>query len=140
MARTAIDSGLATIVVLRFADGIRVDLVTGMDRKAAEADFASRALRNGATLPLFEVISSEIPTKRLIELAGKTPAPVKSEERPAIPISGAIHAFAAYVKATTPPIDAKKIANTRDALSDFFGRYGCPVDFTGEPEPVDEST
>jgi hypothetical protein len=135
MAAARKPDAAARIVVLRFASGMKIDLVTGMTEEDAIADCAGLALRNGATLPLFEAISTEIPAKRLIEFAGKAPPPPKPDERPAIPIGGAIHAFAAYVKATTPPIDGSKGANARDALRDFFGRYGCPVDFAGEPEP-----
>jgi len=130
-------AGPATVVVLRFAEGIKIEIVTGMSAKAAIADVAGRALANGASLPLIEAVTSEIPATRLIELVdGRREPPPSPDQRPPLPIQGAIHAVGAYVRATSakePQIP--QILNARDALRDFFARYGCPIDFAGEPEP-----
>ncbi len=129
-------NALATVVVLRFSEGMKIEIVKGLSEKAAIADVAARALSNGAVLPLIEAKTSEIPTRMLVELVGTYEPPPPPAERPAIPISGLVHAVAAYVKTTQGK--APKILNARDALRDFFAHYGCPVDFAGEPEPPAE--
>lgn len=121
----------ATVVVLRFADRIMVDVVTGLDAKSAIADFAGRALANGATLPLIEALTSEIPIARLAALAGAQPSPAPIA-RPPIPVNGAVHAVSAYYRQART---GKGIANARGALTDFFGRFGCTLSFAGEPDP-----
>ena len=125
------------IVVLRFAGGIRVDIVTGLNEKAAIADFASRALSNGADLPLLEAKTVPVTVEQLSEIingAPKPPPPLR--ERPPIPLRGLMLAMQAYVRGTTGT--APKIENARDVVSDFFAHYGCKVDFTGEPAPKDD--
>jgi hypothetical protein len=136
MAGKARTEGPVTMVVLRFADGMKIEIVTGKTDKAAIAEVAGRAIAAGATLPLLDAVTGDIPRARLLELASGAPPPVAPDARPAIPIKGIVHALAAYVKQTSGK--DPKILNARDALRDFFGRYGCPVDFAGEPEPPAE--
>lgn len=127
-----------TVVVLRFADGLVVDLVAELSPDAAIGAVAERAIRAGRPLPLLDAVASLLPYERLMQLVGPPPAPAVAPPRPAIPIGGAVHAIAAYVRATT---EAAKPAvyTARGALKDFFARYDCPVDFAGEPEGKEET-
>jgi hypothetical protein len=127
-----------TVVVLRFRDGTVVDVVAGLNDQVAIATVAERALRNGWELPLVEAVTSQLPYERLLALCGEPPAPPVPKPRPVIPIAGLVPAIAGYVKAIVGRPD--RVNTARGALTDFFARYDCPVDFTGEPEPKEEVT
>ena len=121
------------VVVLRFADRIMVDIVVGKSAQDAIADFAGRVLARGAKLPLIEVLTSEITGFRLGELA-ETAAPALDGTEPAklpsIPVLGALRAIGTYMMETK----RGKVFHARGVLSAFFERFGCTLDFAGEPE------
>lgn len=128
-------TGPALVVVLRFADGLAIDLVSGMADKAAIADFAGRSLANGATLPLIEALTSPVPAAVLKRLAGAAIEPPDKPPEPPIPVRGLVHAISAYLVATATQKPAADIHPAREALSAFFAHYGVTLDFTGEREP-----
>jgi hypothetical protein len=102
------------IVVLRFAEETRVDLVDTDDEGAAIMDFVGRCLaRNAPTivssgrrvsgpsaLPLLEAVTVSVPPERIRALAGELPAPVVIEpiKRPVLSLIGLVASVRAFEK------------------------------------------
>jgi hypothetical protein len=132
------------VVVLRFADGIRVDIVADMTEQEAIADMTSRALagRPPPVLPLYEAVTSIIPADRASQLLnGAAPALalVSSELRPAIPVAGILAAVRAYGPATIATAGTDTKAACEEALTRFFDHYGIAIEFgDGTPEWLKE--
>lgn len=120
-------------------DGLVVDLAAELDGEAAIVDVLGRALRAGRRLPLLDAFSTIVTPEALDRLKGlASPPPAPARPTPIIPVGGAVHAIAAYVRGTTGPATAAAIYIARGALKDFFARHQCLVDFAGEPETKEE--
>lgn len=114
-------------MVLRFGDGVRVDMVANMTEAEAIADFLTRILHaRTASMPLLEATTVAVPKERLDELAGTKVEPVPPV-RPSISFAGLIRSVRTYVDALGN--DRSKEPAAKEALTGFFDRYGIDLDF-----------
>lgn len=116
------------IVVLRFAEVTRIDIVRGDSAEAGAADFVARMLgqKHSPSLPLLSIDTSEVPAGRLRELADETPAPVwPVPEAPMLPVIGLCAAVRAYHVAL-----ADNAENAEAKLEAFAEHYGVRIDFS----------
>lgn len=130
------DAGKANrVVVLRFADGVRVDIAADMSEAEAIADMVSRAIASAhpPTLPLYEAITAVIPRERLLVLLNGAAGPagvvtIAPEAEPSpVPIAGIQAAMRAYggkvISGAAPDI----VAEAQRQLAAFFDRYGVRI-------------
>lgn len=129
------------VVVLRFEDGIRVDIAINMTEPEAIADMAARAMasQHAPLLPLWEAVTSIIPAERAAELSAVIELRAAGMVEPVAPLplpfnglQAAMRAYGQAVIATTTP---EVRAEAERALSAFFSRHGIAIDFSdGVPE------
>jgi hypothetical protein len=118
------------IVVLRFAQTTRIDIVRGDDEQAAAADFVARCLMqpHPPDLPLISLDTCEVPAGKLRELADETPPvewpPPAPSEPPTMPVVGLCAAVRAYLTALAGNADG---AETK--LAAFAEHHGVSIDF-----------
>lgn len=125
------------VVVLRFADGIRVDIAIDATERQAIADMTARALASDhpAELPLYEAVTSVIPDDRARALLnGEVLTTRRAAEEAAffgcnpVPIRGIQAAMRAYGRSSIAGAAPEIIAAAERDLIEFFARYGVAVE------------
>lgn len=118
------------VVVLRFADALRVDIVAGMSEQAAIADFVGRTLASAGSpgLPLIDAITAAIPRERIEALLNGSARTVEPVSEPlAVPIAGIQAAMRAYGGKVIGGAAPAVVAEAQRELAAFFDRYGVRI-------------